>query len=78
MEYDFEDVQKKVKIVQKWREPRGDLVKFNVDGATRDKLGSIGVGSFLHDSQGVVLAFFSETVRKRDSIEAKLSQSRKH
>ena len=51
--------------------PRG-LLKFNVDGATRDKPGLAGIGGVLRNDKDEVLLLFSKSVGIRDSNEVEV------
>ena len=53
-----------------WIPPPTGILKFNVDGATRGKLGPAGIGGVLRNDKGEVLLMFSKSVGIRDSNEA--------
>eukprot|EP00268_Persea_americana_P015340 TRINITY_DN17040_c1_g3_i1.p1 TRINITY_DN17040_c1_g3~~TRINITY_DN17040_c1_g3_i1.p1 ORF type:complete len:124 (+),score=24.39 TRINITY_DN17040_c1_g3_i1:31-372(+) len=48
------------------------MLKFNVDGAARGKLGPAGIVGVLCDDKGVILCMFSKSVGVRDSNESKV------
>lgn len=48
------------------------MLKFNVDGATRGKPSSAGIGGVLRDDRGAILCLFSKGVRIRYSNKAKV------
>lgn len=48
----------KVDRVVSWAPIRDVVLKFNVDGAARDKSGPVGIGEVLHISGGEVLVLF--------------------
>ena len=49
---------RKLKIAD-WSPPFDDILKFNIDGTSRGKPGSAGIGGVLRDSNGKVLCLFS-------------------
>lgn len=52
---------------------RSGVLKLNVDGAAKGKLGLIGIGGMLLNSKGGVLLMFSKSVGVRESNEAEVS-----
>lgn len=58
--------------VLRWTPPLVGLLKFNIDGAARGKLGSVGIDGVLRDSNGLVLMLFSKHVGVMDSNESEV------
>lgn len=50
-------LEKKKAIKQKWNTPTAGWLKFNLDGATRGKLGPTGIGGILRNKGELVLTF---------------------
>lgn len=48
------------------------VLKFNVDGDSRGKLGPAGISGVLHNSKGEVLLMFSKPIGIRDSNEVEV------
>lgn len=62
-------LQKERKL-EAWTSPSPGVLKFNVDGATRRKLGHVGIGGALRNKKGVVLCMFSKHVEVMAILEA--------
>lgn len=48
------------------------VLKFNVDGAAREKSGPVGIGEVLHISGGEVLVLFSKPISYMESNEVEV------
>lgn len=55
------------KRIVSWDAPSPGMLKFNVDGAVRGKLGPAGIGGVLQDDRGVVICMSSKSIGIRDS-----------
>lgn len=62
----------KVDRVVSWAPIRDVVLKFNVDGAARDKSGPVGIGGALHISGCEVLVLFSKPVGCMESNEVEV------
>ena len=51
----------------RWCLPLEGVLKFNVDGASRGKLGPAGIGGVLHNFKGGVLISFSNPIGIKNS-----------
>lgn len=60
-----------------WVKPKDGFFKFNVDGATRGKPGSVGIVVVVHDCRGEMVCFFSESVGCKESNGAELLRIRR-
>lgn len=59
-----------------WEPPHQDVMKFNVDGVSRGKLGPVGIGGVLRNHSCLTLLVFIES-GMRDSNETKLFSIRR-
>lgn len=57
----------KEKWVVSWSLPPSIVLKFNADGATRDKPGPVSIGGVLHNDKGKFFVMFSKGVGVKDS-----------
>ncbi|KAK2639752.1 hypothetical protein Ddye_027547 [Dipteronia dyeriana] len=62
----------KNQAAEAWIPPRGNVLKFKVDGSSLGNPGSAGIGGILRDRWGKVLCMFSFNVGIQDSITAEV------